>query len=138
MWRRILALVRKEFLALLKDPKSRLVLVVPPLMQLLVFGYAATFDLRQVPIAVLDEDRSAASRELLAAFGAGTTFVKVAELGSAAEIAPLVDRRRVLAVIRVGPRFADDLLSGRPAPVQVVIDGRNSNTAMVALPMNGS
>ena len=133
MWRRILALVHKEFLALLKDPKSRLVLVVPPLVQLLVFGYAATFDLRQVPIAVLDEDRGSASRELLAAFGGGTTFLQVAQLRSEDEIAPLVDRRKVLAVIHVGPRFTDDLLSGRPAPLQVIIDGRNSNTAMIAM-----
>src|SRR5512139_703948 len=133
MWRRILALVHKEFLALLKDPKSRLVLVVPPLVQLLVFGYAATFDLRQVPIAVLDEDRGSASRELLAAFGGGTTFLQVAQLRSEDEIAPLVDRRKVLAVIHVGPRFTDDLLSGSPAPLQVIIDGRNCNTAMIAM-----
>ena len=133
MCRRILALVRKEFLALLKDPKSRMVLIVPPIVQLLVFGYAATFDLKQVPYAVYDEDRSAASRDLLAAFGGGTTFRKVADLHAESEIAPLVDARKVLVVIHVGPRFAADLLSGRPAPLQVIVDGRNSNTAMIAL-----
>lgn len=133
MWRRILALVQKEFLALLKDPKSRMVLIVPPLVQLLVFGYAATFDLKQVPYAVYDEDRGAASRELLAAFGGGTTFRKVADLRDEREIAPLVDARKVLVVIHVGPRFTADLLSGRPAPLQVIVDGRNSNTAMIAL-----
>jgi ABC-2 type transport system permease protein len=133
MWLRILALVRKEFLALLKDPKSRLVLVVPPLVQLLVFGYAATFDLRQVPFAVYNEDRGAASRDLLAAFGDGTSFLQVAELHAQSEIAPLVDGRRVLAVIHIGPRFTADLLAGRPAPLQVILDGRNSNTAMIAL-----
>src|SRR5512136_1685636 len=68
MFGRILALVRKEFLTLLKDPKSRMVLIVPPLIQLLVFGYAATFDLKEVPYAVYDEDRGAAARELLARF----------------------------------------------------------------------
>jgi len=133
MWARILALVRKEFLAVLKDPKSRFLLVGPPIIQLLVFGYAATFDLRQVPYAVLNEDRGGASRELLAAFAGGTTFVQVAELRSQAEIAPLVDGRRVLAVVHIGPRFTADLLAGRPAPLQVILDGRNSNTAMVAL-----
>lgn len=130
---RILALVRKEFLTLLKDPKSRMVLIVPPLIQLLVFGYAATFDLKQVPYAVYDEDRGLAARELLARFGGSTTFRKVADLGSEAEIAPLVDRREALVVIHVGPRFSDELLSGRPAPLQVILDGRNSNTAMIAL-----
>src|SRR5512143_4223016 len=133
MWPRILALVRKEFLTLLKDPKSRLVLVVPPLIQLLVFGYAATFDLKQVPYAVYDEDHGSAARELLARFGGATSFSQVAVLRSESEIAPLVDRRDALVVIHIGPRFTADLLSGRPAPLQVILDGRNSNTAMMAL-----
>ncbi len=133
MWQRILALVRKEFLTLLKDPKSRLVLVVPPLIQLLVFGYAATFDLKQVPYAVYNEDRGSAARELLARFGGATSFSQVAALHSESEIAPLVDQRKALVVIHVGPRFTADLLAGRPAPLQVILDGRNSNTAMMAL-----
>jgi ABC-2 type transport system permease protein len=133
MFRRILALIRKEFLTLLKDPKSRVVLIVPPLVQLLVFGYAATFDLSHVPYAVLDEDRGLAARELLARFDGSTTFRKVADLASEQQIAPLVDARRVLVVIHVGPRFSDDLLSGRRARLQVIVDGRNSNTAMAAL-----
>ena len=132
MWQRILALVGKEFLALFKDPRSRLVLIVPPLIQLLVFGYAATFDLKEVRYAVLDQDRGAAARELLARFDGTPSFRKVAELGSEAEIAPLVDRRAVLVVLHVGPRFTADLLSGRPADLQVILDGRNSNTAMLA------
>jgi ABC-2 type transport system permease protein len=133
MWSRILALVRKEFLTLLKDPRSRMVLIVPPLIQLLVFGYAATFDLRQVPYAVYDEDGGSAARELLARFEGTTTFQRLAEIGSERGIAPLVDRRDVLVVIHIGPRFTADLLAGRTAPLQVIIDGRNSNTAMVAL-----
>jgi len=133
MLQRILALVRKEFLALLLDPKSRMVLIVPPLIQLLVFGYAATFDLSQVPYAVYNEDRGSASRDLLAGFAGSTSFRQVAEIHAAGEIAPLVDAREVLLVIHVGPRFSADLQAGRPAPLQVVIDGRNSNTAMVAL-----
>jgi ABC-2 type transport system permease protein len=133
MWRRILALVRKEFLTLLKDPRSRMVLVVPPLIQLLVFGYAATFDLKQVPYAVYDEDHGREARELLARFRGATGFRQVAQLHSEREIAPLVDRREALVVIHLGPRFSADLLAGRPAPLQVIVDGRNSNTAMIAL-----
>lgn len=132
MWRRILALVRKEFLALLRDPKSRIVLIGPPLIQLLVFGYAATFDLQEVPYAVYNEDRGAAARDLLAAFAGAPSFQKVADLHAEAEIAPLVDARRALVVVHIGPRFTADLLAGRPVPLQVIIDGRNSNTAMVA------
>ena len=68
MWNRVIALIGKEFLALFKDPKSRVVLIVPPMIQLLVFGYAATFDLNHLPYALYDEDRGAAARELAAAF----------------------------------------------------------------------
>ncbi|BAL27189.1 ABC transporter permease [Azoarcus sp. KH32C] len=133
MLQRILALIHKEFLALLKDPKSRTVLIVPPLIQLLVFGYAASFDLKQIHYAVYNEDRGIASRELLARFTGAPSFRQVAEIRSEAEIAPLVDAREVLVTIHVGPRFGADLEAGRPAPLQVIIDGRNSNTAMIAL-----
>jgi ABC-2 type transport system permease protein len=132
MFERIFALIHKEFLALLKDPKSRMVLIVPPLIQLLVFGYAASFDLKEVPYAVYNEDRGIASRDLLARFS-GANFRQVAEIRSAEEIAPLVDARRVLVIIHVGPRFSADLQAGRPAPLQVIVDGRNSNTAVLGL-----
>ncbi len=130
---RLLALIHKEFLALLKDPKSRLVLIVPPMVQLLVFGYAATFDLKHIPYALYNEDRGAVSRDLIAAFDGAPTFHRVITLHAEEEIAPLVDRRGVLVVIHIGPRFSADLLSGRSAPLQVIVDGRNSNTAMIAL-----
>lgn len=133
MWQRILALVRKEFLALLKDPRSRMVLIVPPLIQLLIFGYAATFDLKRIPYAVYNEDHGEAGRQLLARFAGGPSFERVAELHAEAEIAPLVDARKALVVIHLGQRFSADLLAGRPAPLQVIVDGRNSNTAMIAV-----
>ncbi|MDD5248131.1 MAG: ABC transporter permease [Rhodocyclaceae bacterium] len=133
MFQRILALIRKEFLALLKDPKSRAVLIVPPLVQLLVFGYAATFDLKEVPYAVYNEDRGLASRDLLARFAGAPSFRQVAEIRAEEELAPLIDARKVLVAVHIGPRFSADLEAGRPAPLQVIIDGRNSNTAMVAL-----
>ncbi len=133
MWQRILALVYKEFLALLKDPKSRMVLIVPPMIQLMVFGYAASFDLKAIPYAIYNEDRGAVSRDLEAAFTGAPAFHRVAVLGSEGEIAPLVDARKVLVVVHIGPRFGADLLSGKTAPLQVIVDGRNSNTAMIAL-----
>ncbi len=132
MWRRILALVRKEFLALFKDRRSRMVLIVPPMIQLLVFGYAATFDLKQVPYAVYNEDGGVASRELLARFDGAPSFKRLSDLRAEPDIAPIVDRREALVVIHVGARFTADLLSGRPAQLQVILDGRNSNTAMIA------
>jgi ABC-2 type transport system permease protein len=130
---RIIALIYKEFLALLKDPRSRLVLIVPPMIQLLVFGYAATFDLKHIPYALYNEDSGIASRDLIAAFDGAPVFQRVIALHAEGEIAPLMDRRDVLLVIHIGPRFGADLLSGRSAPLQVIVDGRNSNTAMIAL-----
>ena len=137
-WQRIRALVVKELLALLKDKRSRFVLIVPPIVQVLVFGYAATFDLNHVPYALYDEDHSSASRDLAAAFRGSGVFEEVAAVSAAREIAPLIDSKRVLLVVHVGPRFTQDLLSGVPAPLQVIIDGRNSNTALTALNYVGS
>ena len=133
MLTRMIALIYKEFLALLKDPKSRLVLIAPPMIQLLVFGYAATFDLKHVQYALYNEDRGIASRELVAAFDGAPAFHRLATLQSEEQIAPLVDSRGVLMVIRIGPRFSSDLLSGKSAPLQIIVDGRNSNTAMIVL-----
>ena len=133
MGKRIFALMIKEFLSLLKDRKSRVVVVVPPLIQLIVFGYAATFDLTHVPYAVYNEDRGTAARDLLAGFRGSRNFSQSAVITHEEEIRPLIDRKKVLLVLHIGPAFSRDLLSGRPASLQVIIDGRNSNTAMLAL-----
>ena len=130
---RILALMIKEFLTLLKDKRSRLVLIVPPLIQLVVFGYAATFDLKNVPFAVYNEDRGAAARELLATFDGSPSFTRVAQVDHEQQIAPLVDGKQVLMVVHIGPHFSADLQAGRTAELQVIVDGRNSNTAMLAI-----
>jgi len=130
---RIFALAVKELLAILRDKKSRMVLIGPPLLQLIVFGYAASFDLSHVPFAVYDQDRSAASRELAADFDGSPAFQKVASLDSPKQMKEMIDSRRVKMVIAIGPRYSRDLFSGKPAPVQVIVDGRNSNTALLVL-----
>lgn len=130
---RILALVLKEFLALLKDKRSRIVLIAPPLIQMMIFGYAATFDLKNVPFAVYNEDRGVASRELLAAFDGAATFSLVAQLTHESEIAPLIDGRSALMVVHVSRNFSANLLAGRSGALQVIVDGRNSNTAVLAI-----
>jgi len=132
--RRILALVRKEFLALLQDKKSRFVIFGPPIIQLLVFGYAATFDITDVPYALYDEDGSAASRQLIARFEGSPNFHLVRRIRHADEIRPLIDNRDALLVLHVGPQFSRKLLTeGASAPLQVIIDGRDSNTASIVL-----
>ena len=130
---RILALTIKEFLALLKDKRSRVVLVVPPILQVLVFGYAATYDLSHVPFAVYDEDGGAAARDLLAGFRGSPSFLEVTRLTRHEQIAPALDRKQALMMVHIGPEFSRNLLRGRPASVQVIVDGRDSNTAMLVL-----
>jgi len=131
--RRIVALAIKELLAILRDKKSRFVLIVPPLAQLLVFGYAATFDLNHIAVAVYNEDRSAPSRELVARLLGSPHFELVEHLDYDAQVAPLIDNKRALMVLHIGPQFSEQLKRGKTAPVQVIIDGRNSNTALLAL-----
>lgn len=133
MVRPILALMQKEFLALMKDKKSRFTIVIPPIVQLLVFGYAATYDLTYVPLAVYDEDRSAASRELIARFTGSPNFQEVARITRQDQIAPLIDRKVALVLVHIHPQFTRNLLTGKTGEIQVILDGRNSNTAMIAL-----
>jgi ABC-2 type transport system permease protein len=133
MWRAVRALIVKELLAVLKDPRSRMVLIVPPLIQLVVFGYAATFALNRVPIAVYNRDHSQASRDLVARFIGSGVFQQVASLRSARRVNSLIDSRKVDLVLSIDPRFTRDLLTHRPAPVQLIADGRNSNTALIVL-----
>jgi len=130
---RILALTRKELLAVLKDPRSRVTLFLPPILQSLLFGYAATYDLNHVPYAVRDQDRSAASRELLAGLDGSGVFRRVADLNRAGDIVRMIDDRKALLVIQIEQDFARKLMLGATADVQVIADGRNSNTAGTAL-----
>jgi ABC-2 type transport system permease protein len=130
---RILALTRKELLAILKDPRSRLSLVFPPILQCLIYGYVATYDLNDVPYAALDQDRSAASRELLAALDGSGVFRRVANLDRAADLKTFIDERKALLVVQIDQDFERRLISGEQASVQVIADGRNSNTAGTAM-----
>ena len=130
---RILALTRKELLAVLKDRRSRMSLLVPPIVQALVFGYAASYDLNRVPYAALDQDRSAASQELLAGLDGSGIFERVADLHRVSDLAAYIDDRRALLVVQIEPDFERRLLSGAGADVQLIADGRNSNTAGTAL-----
>lgn len=129
---RILALIRKELLAILKDPKSRFSLIGPPILQCLLFGYAATYDLNDVPYALIDHDRSAASRALAERMDGSGIFTRVATLERAGQIAAYIDDRRVLLVVTIDQDFEKDLNAGTVPAVQVIADGRNSNTAGIA------
>lgn len=133
MWQRILALAIKEFQALLRDPRARIVIIIPPLIQLVVFSFAATFDLNHVPLAVYNQDGGPSAQALIDRFTGSQHFTVVAQLNRTQSIAKAIDTRQALMVLNIGPRFERDLLSGQPATVQLIVDGRNSNTAAIAL-----
>src|ERR1700690_2613649 len=96
---RILALIQKEFLAVLKDPRSRVIIFLPPILQSIIFGYAASFDLNAVPYAVWDQDHSAASIALLARLDGSGIFHRQANLEKAGDLAEWIDRRRAILVV---------------------------------------
>lgn len=127
-----LALIRKELLTLLKDPANRTLLFAPALIQTLLFGYGATFDLTHAPFAVLDQSRGETSRDIVARIEGTGVFERVATLDSSAQIAPQIDGGGALLVIAFPPDFESRLAAGTSAPMQVILDGRNSATAGAA------
>jgi ABC-2 type transport system permease protein len=129
---RILALVKKELLAALKDKRSRLSLIIPPALQCMIFGYAATYDLYDVPYAVVDRDHSAASHDLVAKLDGTRVFRRVGNLERPEEVKAAIDQRRAVLVLEIDRDFERRLFAGEPATVQVIADGRNSNTAGTA------
>ena len=129
---RITALFQKEILAILKDPSSRALLIAPALMQALLFGYGATYDLTNAPYAVLDQSRSDASTEIIARLEGTGVFHRVAVLDNTSQIAAQIESGDALLVLQFQPDFASRLARGDKAEVQVLLDGRNSATAGVA------
>ena len=130
---RIAALTRKELLSLLKDPRSRFSILIPPILQCLIFGYAATYDLNDIPYAVLDRDRTAASYDFMAKLDGSGVFHRVANLDRAEDVKTYIDEQRALLVILIDQDFERRLLLGQSAAIQVIADGRNSNTAGTAV-----
>ncbi len=142
MWRsglRIWALVKKELLAVLKDPRSRYSLFLPPILQCLIFGYAASYDLNDVPYAVFDEDRSIASNDLLLQLDASRRVSPRRKSRPRTRHRESGQRQGCAACRADRPGFrAQSGCPGMPADVQVIADGRNSNTAGMAICYVGS
>jgi|SRR5579871_348125 len=129
MWERIYMILRKEFIQALREPRMRILLFLPPLLQLILFGFAVNLDVDHSRIAWMDMDRTPESRDLRYRFVGSGRFEVVAEPRTEEEVRYLLDHAKVEAVIRVLPNFARDLMRGGGAQVQVLTDGTNSNTA---------
>jgi ABC-2 type transport system permease protein len=130
---RVLALTRKELVAVLKDPRGRVTLFVPPIFQCLIYGYVATYDLSDVPYAVIDHDRSAASRDLLARLDGSGAFRREPDPRGLKELKSWIDERRILLGIQIDYEFERRLSLGQFGQIQVIADGRNSNSAATTL-----
>ncbi|WP_432696698.1 ABC transporter permease [Marinobacterium sp. YM272] len=130
---RVINLCRKEMLAVLKDPANRVILIVPPLMQSLLFGYAANFDLNDVPYVVLDQSSTASSRTLLDRVDGTGVFHRVATLHSSAEIERFIGNGEALIALHFPSDFEERLNAADRAPLQLIVDGRNSATGNSAV-----
>lgn len=133
MWQRMRTMLRKEFIQVLRDPRMRMVIFVAPVIQLLVFGYAATTDVRDIRTGVMDMDNTPASRELVARFTGSGYFDVVEYVDSGRRAEELVDRDLARAILRIDKGFQEDLAAGRTARVQLIVDGVDSTTAGVVL-----
>ena len=129
--RRILTILRKELLVLLDNKQARLMLIVPPLMQIVIFAWAATMEVRNVEVAVLNHDTGYWSRQVLARVQGSPTFTSLVHLQSHSEIRPTLDSRKALVVLVFDQDFSRRVESGQPAQVQALLDGRRSNAAQI-------
>lgn len=133
MIERIRQMIIKEFIQVLRDKRLRFFIVVPPVVQLIVFGYVVTMDVNVVPAVFVDHDRSGASRELARRFEASGYFVFGEAASTEEDVREILERGSASCAIQVERGFESDLLRGRPTAVQVILDGTDSNTASVVM-----
>ncbi|WP_366922315.1 ABC transporter permease [Metallumcola ferriviriculae] len=131
--RRILAMLRKESLEIRRDPYSLGIAILLPLIMLLLFGYAINLDLKNVQLAVWDQDKSAESRQYISSFSNSGYFIIQDQAANYKDIYRLMDRGEVDAALVIPPQFSDRLLKGLPAEVQTMVDGSFPPTAKVAI-----
>lgn len=131
MWERVMEIVRKEFRQTLREPRMRGILIGPPLLQMIVFGFAVNLDVTQVRLGWMDLDHSVESNEIRQRFVSNRTFIITAEAGSEREAQDLLDRGTVQGVVRIAPGFGADTRGSRQTEIQVLLDGANSNTAAI-------
>lgn len=133
MLKRIYSLIIKELLAVLKDKKSRYVLIIPPIVQLLIFSMAATLDVKNIALAVCNEDGGGPSIELEQRFAGSPVFSQLRYFDDVKKAEQALIMQEVSSLLHFDSRFSKDLLSGKPAKVQMLLDGRKSNSTQIVL-----
>jgi ABC-2 type transport system permease protein len=132
MFGRLKQMLIKEFIQVFRDKRTRFILFGPPIVQMLVFGYAATFEIHHVPTVVLDLDQSQQSRDLVSRFTSSPYFDVQRQLTDSRQIRDLIDTGQATVGLEIDAGFAQKLLKGQTAPLQVIVDATNSNTALIA------
>jgi ABC-2 type transport system permease protein len=130
-WTRLKALIVKELLTILRDPKGRAILIGPPIVQLFVFAYAATLEVRNVDVLVLNRDAGKWGYELVQRIAAAPSFRSITYVQSPAALHEGIDQQQAITAIQIGPTFSRDIAAGLPADVQIILDGRRSNAAQI-------
>jgi drug efflux transport system permease protein len=131
IWTRLWSLIIKELLTAFRDPKARVALVLPPLIQLFLFAYAATLEVSNVPVGVLNQDWGAASEQLISRFERASAFSEIRRYRSVKEAEAAIDRQDVMVVVQISQDFSRLLANGEMPTVQVLLDGRKSNSAQL-------
>jgi ABC-2 type transport system permease protein len=131
MLTRLRALVLKELLVILRDPRGRIIIIVPPIIQLVIFSFAATLEVKNVDLALLNQDAGSSSHELIQRIAGAPTFRRLIAVDSPAALRRAIDSQRVLAAIQIGPTFSRDLSGRRPTSIQIILDGRRSNASQI-------
>lgn len=130
---RLKAQIVKELLSFLRDPKSRFMLIGPPLMQLLIFSFAATLEVQNIDVAVFNQDNGRGSYELLSQVAAASFVDEIIPVTGTGQLAELVNRRKVLVALHIPADFSRNIAAGQPARAQVLADGRRGNSGQIAL-----
>ena len=130
-WLRIREFVRKEFIQLFRDKKNRPLLIIAPLIQLLIFGYVVTTDVRDIKVAFLDQSHTPESRRLMDALDANRTFRIIHLTDNPRDLEQVLLKRKVDLAIKVGPDFGERIRRGDTSPIQILVDGSMSNMAAV-------
>jgi drug efflux transport system permease protein len=133
MLSRIKQMLIKEFIQVFRDKRMRYILFGPVLIQMIVFGYAANYEIRHVPTAVLDLDRSQESRHFISRIASTPYFDVQGRLNRQEEVRDAINRGKATVAIRIDAGFAESLRKGETAPVQLIVDSTNSNTALLAV-----
>ncbi len=133
MFERLKTMLIKEFTQIMRDPKMRSIIFLVPAIQIFVFGYAANYDVKHIPTAIYDLDNSVMSRDLISRLQQSGYFDITQRAGTAADIRQLIDRGKVKAAVRIDRGFEEAMRGGRTAPVQIIVDGTDSNSARIVL-----